>query len=607
MVIEMSSDGNRAASPNEVTCPTQTINYPTLAQVRGQLETWDDLSQRQRACMRSALKFLERVMGLPAMLVTLDPAVIGPKLEGASAAAYGIGARSLPTYKVQIRAAMRRLHLIDLPVRLRDPLSPAWAALRAKLPDHHLSLRLQDFMQVCDANAIAPNKVNESAVLLYAQTLRERRLTSYPSTARAKVVQAWNRAATTVPGWPQIPLANPITRARKTIPPADWSKPFAEDFARFAREASLPTDGGYFTAASAGPVLRASTIESRRTGIRMAVTHFVALGHRLEDLTALDQLLVPAVMEQILERAWVANGRRQTATLKQLGDTLRCIARYRHPEDSAVVTEARRLAKLATPPKQKGLSRRTEDRLMQFLDHPDRRAALLQLPAVLLEDAQEQKDAGLGARAGWTAAVATAIAIELRCPLRLRALTNLRMGEELVRTGGDGARWTQFVIGEALSKTGEPLRWPVAPKLSKTIDEYVSIFRPLGPHADTHWLFPARDTALAPRAQGGLGRAISEAIYRYTGAEASTHLFRSFAGMLILEEDPGALDDLRRLLGHSGLDTALRHYAFRQQRSAAARIDALLEGKATEARDAGLHALERWRPRRRPSAPGRKP
>lgn len=581
--------------------------FPTLAQLLDQLETWTDLSQRQRACMRSALKFLERVMGLPAMLIPLDPAVIGPKLEGASAAAYGLRASSLAAYKVQARSALRRLRLIDLPVRLRDPLSFAWAVLRDGLPDHHLSLRLQDFMQVCDENGIAPGQVNEAALLLYAQTLRHRRLTRSPNEARAKVVQAWNKAVVTVPGWPQIPLANPVTRQRKTIPPCDWSRPFAADVDLFGRQASVPHEGGYFSEAAAGPVLRPATIKSRLWGIREAVTHYVALGHRLEDLVSLSQLLQPSVMLQIMERAWQANGGRRTGSLKQLGDTLRCVARFRHPEDSDVVKEACRLAKRAAPPKQQGLSCRTEDRLMQFLDHPDRRAALFQLPAVLMADAQEQKDAGLGARAAWTAAVATAIAIELRCPLRLRALTHLRLGEELVRTGGDGARWTEFMIGEELSKTGEKLRWPVAPQLSRVIDTYVDNFRHLGPNAGTRWLFPARDTALTPRAQGGLGHAISEAIYRYVGAEVNTHLFRSFAAMLILEDDPGALDDLRRLLGHSGLDTALRHYAFRQQRTAAARVDAVLERKATEVQETGRRMLEQWRPSRRPSAGRRTP
>ncbi len=598
----MPLDGNRSTRLNGTSAP-----FPTLAQVLEQLETWEDLSQRQRACMRSALNFLERVMGLPAMLVTLDPAVVGPKLEGLSAAAYGLGASSLPTYKVQIRAALRRLGLIDLPVRLRGPLSLAWALLRERLPGHHLSLRLQDFMQVCDANGIAPEEVNQAALLLYAQTLRDRRLTRSPSVARAKVAQAWNKAVTTVPDWPQIHLTNPVTRQLKTIPPSKWPPPFAEDVTLFVRQASVPSDGEYFSEAGGGPVLQPATIVSRLTGIRVAVTHFVALGHPLETLSSLSQLLVPSMMLKIMERAWQANGARHTGDLKQLGDTLRCVARFRHPEDSDVVKEARRLAKRAAPPKQKGLSRRTEDRLVQFLDHPDRRAALFQLPGVLMEDAQDQMKASQGARAAWTAAIATAIAIELRCPLRLRALTHLRLGEELVRTGGDGGRWSEFIIGEDLNKTKEPLRWPVAPQLSKVIDTYVTTFRPLAPHAATRWLFPARDTAHTPRAQGGLGRAISEVIYRYVGAEMNTHLFRSFAAMLILEDDPGALDDLRRLLGHAGLDTALRHYAFRQQRTAAARVDAVLERKASEAKDTGRQALEHWRPRRRPSAGRRKP
>jgi len=599
----MPPDGNKIIPEVSVPNDVPALVYPTLAAVLAEVPTWADLPNRQRACMISALKLLERLSGLPPFLVVLDPAVIGPLLEGTSAAACGMKPSSLTTYKVQIRHAMRRFKLIDLPSRSRAPLSQEWLVLRASLPDHHINSRLQDFMSVCDAHHILPGQVDEKAVLLYAQTLRTRRLTRFPAQTRAKLVQAWNTAVGTVAGWPQRRLVNPVTRKAKTIPPTQWSLPFKEDVKRFEREASQPQQGERFTRENAGPVLRQETIKSRVTGIRMAVTAYVALGNPLQDLVALDQLLVPQTMVQIMNHVCDGYGGALTGSVRQLGTTLRCVARYRHPEESDVVKTARVLAKQATPPKQKGLSRRTEDRLMQFIDAPLRRAALLSLPKRLLEDASDLKAAGKGRQAAWMAADAIAIAIELHCPLRLRALTNLRMGEELTRVGGDGARWTQFVIEGDINKTEVPLRWPVAPALSAMIDTYIAEYRPLGSHPETAWLFPARDAALVPRHQNGFSRAISEAIYRYVGAEVNVHLFRAFAGMLILEANPDALDDLRQLLGHSTLDTALRYYAFRQRLKAADRIDTLITHKIAEAAPAGRDALEKWQPRRKSSGP----
>jgi integrase len=572
--------------------------FPTLADALQQVEAWTDLSERKRACMCSALKVLERLARMPAALVAMDPAVIGPLLQGTSGAACGISPSSLGAYRALIRTAMRRMGLIDTRAP-RDLIDPAWARLRCALPEENYCLRLHDFIGVCDGNGIAPDAVDEAALLAYTRTLRDRRLTRSPGGARAKVVQAWNRAVETVPGWPQKRLVNPVTRQRRMIAQRDWPAAFAADVQRFVDAASVPRQDGPFSREAAGPVLSPATIRGRLAGIRAAVTAHVALGHPLETLVSLDELVEPDPMAAILRYWHVEYGEQVTGTLKQIGDTLRCIARYRFPADGEVVAEARRLARMATPPKTRSLAPRTEDRLMQFVVDPRRVDALLQLPKVLFEDAAALKQAGQPQRAAWMAAAATAIAIELRCPLRIHTLTHLRIGEDLVRVEGDRARWSEFVVGADITKTATPYRWPIAASLSVLIDRYITEYRPLGPHADTPWLFPARDKPNVPRAENAFSATISDIIFRYVGVDMNVHLFRAFAGMLLLEQNPDALDDLRRLLGHATLDTALRYYAFRQRLHAAARIDAALDRRTIESAGSGRHVLDAWRPTRR--------
>jgi integrase len=69
---------------------------------------------------------------------------------------------------------------------------------------------------------------------------------------------------------------------------------------------------------------------------------------------------------------------------------------------------------------------------------------------------------------------------------------------------------------------------------------------------------------------------IMAAIAERVGVTVNPHLFRAFVGCLILEDEPGALEDIRLLLGHKTLATALAYYVYINPKLAARRIDAVL-------------------------------
>ena len=53
---------------------------------------------------------------------------------------------------------------------------------------------------------------------------------------------------------------------------------------------------------------------------------------------------------------------------------------------------------------------------------------------------------------------------------------------------------------------------------------------------------------------------MGKVIYRETGLVVNAHLFRHFAGMLYLQQRPGAYEAVRRILGHKKLDTTTSFY-----------------------------------------------
>jgi integrase len=249
------------------------------------------------------------------------------------------------------------------------------------------------------------------------------------------------------------------------------------------------------------------------------------------------------------------------------------------------------VAKAATPPQNSRMTEKNEQRLLQ-LEDKSAEAQLLHLPNRLMKEARALLARRQFCMAAWTAGVAVAVEIELYCPMRLENLATLRINHELVRLDSRSEHWTHLRIAADDVKNGVPITWPIEPESAQLIETYLRDFRPLLQHSGTDWLFPSRDKASGPRQPSGLSNAISDAIYKFIGIHMNTHLFRAFAGAQILEENPGALQDLRLVLGHKTLNTALRYYTSHSSKAAAKNFSKLISRKRNETRMVAAAAFE---------------
>lgn len=168
--------------------------------------------------------------------------------------------------------------------------------------------------------------------------------------------------------------------------------------------------------------------------------------------------------------------------------------------------------------------------------------------------------------------------------MRLKNLAALRIGHELVRLDGRGKGWTHLMVEAEDVKNEVPIVWAIRPESSEVIETYLRDFRPLLEHSGTVWLFPGRDRADRPRGGNGFNKSISDAIRKFVRVEMNTHLFRAFAGARILADNPGALEDLRLVLGHTTLRTALQYYASRSAKRAAENLGRLVDRRRAETR-----------------------
>jgi integrase len=90
-------------------------------------------------------------------------------------------------------------------------------------------------------------------------------------------------------------------------------------------------------------------------------------------------------------------------------------------------------------------------------------------------------------------------------------------------------------------------------------------------------------SAARPRTQAAITLAIQKAVLRYVGVKLTPHQFRHLAAKIILDNNPGAFELVRQLLGHKNPKTTTNFYAGIDTRRAG-RAHAELIMKLREAR-----------------------
>ncbi len=156
-------------------------------------------------------------------------------------------------------------------------------------------------------------------------------------------------------------------------------------------------------------------------------------------------------------------------------------------------------------------------------------------------------------------------------PTRIRNLSELRLGQNLKAHDTRGGRITHMVLAAHETKNRNDCTWAVEPDLADFIAHYLKRHRPALAPMGGDWLFPSGPTKSGPLTAERLGGAIKEIIAEEVGAVMNPHLFRAFTARLVLETSPGALEDVRQLLGDKSLQTVLAHYALIEPAAAARR------------------------------------
>ena len=539
----------------------------SIADVIARLEADPSLSPARRLAMLSALRTMCRVLSASPRSVPAEFRNLRRRLEGVAPAATGLSRGRWNNVRSLTLAALRQAGIRAMPGGRHRPLGLAWEPLYARLPNTRFRCGLSRFMRFCTAHQIAPEAVDAAVFERFRAALENDSLVRRSKTVYRTACVLWNKAAETIPGWPERTVPVPNDSRRYALGWGDLPASFRSDAEAYFKHLGNqdPFADDYV------PSLRPATIELRRQQILHIATGLVRSGYPAEKVTGLAVLAQPETARPALRFFWDRAGGTSTERLYQLAIVLRGIAKHWvKPGDAAAIEKLEALCK-GLVVKKRGMSDKNRERLRQF-DDAGNVDGLLDLPDRVMRRVRKE-DRG-GHRDAVRVAFALAIELLIVAPIRIKNLTSLEPERHLVRTRLGRDAVVHLVIPGEEMKNGEPYEMALPKESADLLDEYLRTYRSRLTPVPSPWLFPGYGGKR--RHTEAFARLISEFVLRETGIRMHVHLFRHLAVKLHLEAHPEDVETARRILGHKSLRTTLRAYADVKNATAFRRYDELI-------------------------------
>jgi hypothetical protein len=462
----------------------------------------------------------------------------------------GISAKTLQNHKSNVKSALFWLAREKGVPRHGAPLAPAWERLRDQLSDGGARSKLSSLMRFCSASNIAPSDVDEAVVDRF---IDYRARTGRPAdhAYRRLLARSWNANVGRLPGWPARELAEPPVRSALEPAWEEFPEGLRHDADRYFQSLTRVRRGR--TGKRIRPLKR-STLRQRRVELLAAARMAVKTGVPMDSLDSLSALLKPDVAEKVLDAYWQRNGETPKLFTINLACRFVAIARETNCLDEEACERLDQMRQDLEDHRRGGLTDKNIAFIRQVLT-PGVWDRVVNLPLEMMAAARQQP---APVRAAVTAQLAIAIGILTAAPVRLANLTAIRLGINLIKPDGRNSGYW-LVFPEYDVKNRVKLEYPLAPYLTRLIDEYVHDFRPVLLFEGTEdWLFPGQTRG--PKHEVCLSSQITKRVFKATGLRMTVHQFRHAAGALILKHRPGEYELVRRLLGHRNVQTTINAY-----------------------------------------------
>jgi integrase len=434
------------------------------------------------------------------------------------------------------------------------PLMPAWAALMGRVADLNRRKRLSGLARYCSAAKIAPVDVNEEVLDTYMRYRGETTRLAANKAARRVIARAWNECVVEIKQWPKQRLIEPPV---KPLTETIW-----ESFPQRLRDEIECYLAGFkkIRRGVSGKRIRPckeSTIKTRRRELQAFARMAVHLGHPVESLTSLTELLDPTLVEEVLNVYWNAAGTEDPTIytidmawkLLSIAREIKCLpeADLAQLDDIRAAMEEHRRGGLT----EKNLNVIRAVLTGQVWDE------VVQLPRTLMAEARLLRHQA-PVKAAVTAQLATAIAILTFDPVRLGNLIQIRLGENLIKPGKlKDPYWLVFPHYDVKNRV--QLEAELPPEVCEIIDEYIHDYRSvLLRGSNGPWLFPGETGGV--KTSRTLSLQLTARIEKACGLRITAHQFRHASAAIYLKEHPGEWETVRQFLGHRNIQTTINFY-----------------------------------------------
>ncbi len=527
--------------------PQGTVMF---ANVITALDSDEELNVVRRRDMVSGLRQVAKVLGRDPKDVPCHAAWLQARLSKISPATYNLSHKTWQNVQSNAKAAMVQVGILNGKISRKADLTEEWQALwqlilDAKNPS--LPPTLGRFVHFCSRLDIRPTEVNDGAVASYLAALVATEIRKSPYVTVRATVSSWNQATRLFSEWPQITLNRESQRKQIIRPLSDFPKSFEQAFnalfITFSQTDPLDFD-------SELKPLRPYSIFQYRRQLQRFAAEVIAGGLAIGDMTSLHVLCNPTNAELGLRRMLARNANKTSVDISGMARLLCRVARTINA-DKAVLTSLNKLADRLAYNAPRGMTQKNRTRLRVLRDDAVQ-SKLLNWPSVAFRrhQAQSKRDALVREEA-----IATILL--LYCPVRGKNLASIHLDHNIKRLG-DGRVFLTFEEEE--TKTERPQEFELPPDVVKMLDLHLATRSPFLCQPANPWLFPLRNS-LGHISRGALAARIKARLFKETGIEMNTHLFRHFGAMIVLDSQPGAYELARQLLGHSQVSRTISVYS----------------------------------------------
>lgn len=536
----------------------------TLAELVARVEA--EMTDTGRRDTLSALRVLADKAKLDLEATPATAEAVRPLLEALTAPALGVTPKRLVNVRSLVTRAVERFGAPRSWITRSITPAPEWQALLAKAPKRQYAWSLSRLACYCTVKGLRPEDVRAETLIGLLAALEAECISRKPRSIIKQTIAIWNMCSRRVPDWPQIALSSPTKADPFMLPLSAFPEGFQADVAAWERRMTAPDP--LDPSAPTRP-LRAATLASYVLSFRRAASALVRNEVlQIDQITGLDVLVQPENLKAGLRPFLPPQGsERDTGYVHKMAVQLRAVAQYLVGVDQEQLREITAIVNRLAPRDGQGMRRRNRERLKPFDDEVIVQR-FLRLPAE--EYARARRQNNLLRRAKGVER-ALAIALLLSTGLRVKTLRTLRIDKQIARRGG---RTFLHLAGSDM-KTGRELDLELPPETVELLDRFLEDHRGRLPGADGPHLFPSPDGG--PRSYSSMRDAVSRTFRKHLGIEISPHLFRHIIAKIVIERDPGLMNDVSRMLGHKSINTTYGAYLGTETPAASRRINRLLQ------------------------------